>query len=144
MRVPPDERLTAAAAEAEPVRQLRMFTGWVGSGRTLTQTGRVTLADARELVGLLGTKDRLDPKIGDRVFRTKSSEELPGITTVVTWAKACRLVRVTGGRLVPVQRNAGLRDHPMELWARMCETFPRRCGGGCYCPPTCGLIACIR
>ena|SRR5919197_5947256 len=73
----PDERLTAAAAEAEPVRQLRAFTGWVGSGRTLTQTGRVTLADASELVGLLGTQDRLDPKIGDRVFRTKSSEELP-------------------------------------------------------------------
>jgi hypothetical protein len=38
-------------------------------------------------VGLLGTQDRLDPKIGDRVFRTKSSEELPGIITVVTWPR---------------------------------------------------------
>jgi Plasmid pRiA4b ORF-3-like protein len=105
----------------------------VGSGRTLTQTGRVTLADASELVGLLGTQDRLHPKIGDRVFRTKSSEELPGTTTVVTWAKACRLVRVTGGRLVGVQRNAGLLDHPMELWARMFETFPRL--GAALCLP---------
>jgi hypothetical protein len=140
MRMPPNDRLTAAAAEAEPVRQLRTFTGWVGSGRTLTQMGRVTLADARELVGLLGTQDRLDPKIGDRVFRTKSSEELPGITTVVTWAKACRLVRVTGGRLVPVQRNAGLLDHPMELWARMFETFPRL--GAALCPPGWGSRCC--
>ena len=97
MRMRPDERLTAAAAEAEPVRQLRALTGWVGSGRKLTQTGRVTLADTRELVVVLGTQAKLDPKIGDRVFRTKSSEELPGITTVVEWAKACRLVRVTAG-----------------------------------------------
>ena len=133
MRMAPDERLTAAATKAEPVRQLRAFTAWVGSGRTLTQTGRVTLADASELVGLLGTQDRLHPKIGDRVFRTKSSEELPGTTTVVTWAKACRLVRVTGGRLVGVQRNAGLLDHPMELWARMFETFPRL--GAALCLP---------
>jgi hypothetical protein len=128
----PEERLTAAAAEAEPVRHLRTFTGWVGTGRKLTQTGRVTLADARELVALLGTQDTLDPKIGDRVFRTKSSEELPGITTVVAWAKACRLVRVTGGRLVPVQRNAGVLDRPLELWARMFEVFPRL--GAVLCP----------
>jgi hypothetical protein len=133
MRTPPQESLTDTAAEAEPVRQLRAFTGWLGPGRKLTQTGRLTLADARELVVVLGTQDRLDPKIGDRVFRTKSSEELPGITTVVEWAKACRLVRVTGGRLVPVKRNAGLLDRPLELWARMFETFPRL--GAALCPP---------
>jgi hypothetical protein len=80
----PDERLAAAAAEAEPLRRLRVFTGRVGTGRKLTQTGRITLADARELVRLLGTGDVIDPKIGDRVFRTTSSEELPGITTVVS------------------------------------------------------------
>jgi hypothetical protein len=34
MRMPPDERLTAAAAEAEPVRQLRAFTvGWGAGAR---------------------------------------------------------------------------------------------------------------
>jgi hypothetical protein len=123
--MPTDERLTVVAAEVAPVRRLRTFTEWVGTGRKLTQTGRVTLADARELVAVLGTEDKLDPEIGDRVFRTKSSEELPGITTVVAWAKACRLVRVTGGRLVPVPRNASLLDRPLELWARMFETFPR-------------------
>ena len=133
MQTPPDERLAATAAEAEPLRRLRTFTGWAGTGRKLTQTGRVTLADARELVELLGTGDVIDPKIGDRVFRTKSSEELPGITTVGEWAKACRLVRVTRGRLVPVQRNAGLADRPLELWARMFEAFPRL--GAALCPP---------
>jgi hypothetical protein len=132
MRTPSDERLAATAAEAEPVRRLRAFTRWVGAGRKLTQTGRITLADARELVALLGTEEELDPKIGDRVFRTKSSEELPGITTVVEWAKASGLVRVTRGRLVAVKKHAGLLDRPLELWARMFEVFPRL--GAALCP----------
>lgn len=57
MRTPFDEALAAAAAEAEPLRRLRAFTEWVGVGRKLTRTGRITLADARELVGCsaLGT-----------------------------------------------------------------------------------------
>src|SRR5262245_39889832 len=132
MQAPPNEQLAAAAAEVAPLRRLCAFTGWVGAGRKLTQTGRVTLADARELVGLLGTGDVLDPKIGDRVFRTKSSEELRGLTTVVEWAKASRLVRVAGGRLVPVKKNAGLLDRPLELWARMFEVFPKL--GAALCP----------
>jgi Plasmid pRiA4b ORF-3-like protein len=132
MRTPSDEWLAATAAAAKPLRRLQAFTNWLGPGRKLTQTGRITLADARELVVLLGTRDVIDPKIGDRVFRTKSSEELPGITTVVEWAKASGLVRVTSGRLVPVKRNAGLLDRPLELWARMLEVFPRL--GAALCP----------
>jgi hypothetical protein len=132
MRTPSDEWLAATAAAAKPLRRLQALTNWLGPGRKLTQTGRITLADARELVVLLGTRDVIDPKIGDRVFRTKSSEELPGITTVVEWAKASGLVRVTSGRLVPVKRNAGLLDRPLELWARMLEVFPRL--GAALCP----------
>jgi hypothetical protein len=132
LRIPSDEWLAATAAEAAPVRRLRAFTGWVGAGRKLTQTGRITLADARELVVLLDTEDEIDPKIGDRVFRTKSSEELPGVTTVVEWAKASGLVRMTGGRLVPVKKHAGLLDRPLELWSRMFEVFPRL--GAALCP----------
>jgi hypothetical protein len=58
------------------VEQVRALVGWVGTGRKLTQTGRVTLADARALVEVLDTGDRMDPVIGDRTFKTKSSEEL--------------------------------------------------------------------
>ncbi len=125
MRTSSEESLAAAAAKAEPLRRLQAFTAWMGAGRKLTQTGRITLADARELVGLLGTGDVIDPKIGDRVFRTTSSEELRGITTVAEWAKASGLVRVTGGRLVQVKKHAGLLERPLELWARMFEAFPR-------------------
>src|SRR6266540_3892865 len=125
MQAQSSEQLAATAARAQPLRRLQAFTRWVGAGRKLTQTGRITLADARELVGLLGTGDVIDPKIGDRVFRTTSSEELRGITTVAEWAKASGLARVTSGRLVGVKKYAGLLERPLELWARMFEAFPR-------------------
>jgi hypothetical protein len=125
MQTSSEESLAAAAAEAEPLRRLQAFTRWVGGGRKLTQTGRITLADARELVGLLGTQDVIDPEIGDRVFRTKSSEELRGITLVAEWARASGLVRRTGSKLVAVKKHAGLLERPLELWAQMFEAFPR-------------------
>lgn len=96
---------------------------WLGPGRKLTRTGRITLADARELVALLDTGDQIDPKIGDRTFRTKSSEELYELTLVVEWAKAARLVRAAKGRLVPVRSRAGLLDRPLELAGRLWEVL---------------------
>src|SRR6266568_8815618 len=107
--------LEVAAEHAVLTGQIRSLVAWVGSGRKLTQTGRIGLADARHLVELLGTGDTIDPKIGDRVFKTKSSEELAHLTRIVEWAKAARLVRVTGTRLVPVKKNAALPDRPLDL-----------------------------
>jgi hypothetical protein len=112
MKPPTDEALAGAAT---PLRQVQMFTEWVGAGRKLTQTGRITLADARELVGLLGTADEIDPKIGDRVFRTRSGEELPGFTTIAEWAKASGLERVTGGLV------------SASGWSRRSATSPLPC-----------------
>jgi hypothetical protein len=112
------------------LRRLCAFTSWVGSGRALTQTGRVKLADARELVTLLGTGDDFDPMNGR--FRTTSSAELPGLSLIVAWATACGLVRVNRGRLVAVRRNASLRDRPAELWDRMFAAFPLL--GDVLCP----------
>jgi hypothetical protein len=86
----------AAGEKAELTSQLRSFLAWVGDGRKLTQTGRVSLADARHLVELLGTGDTIDPKIGDRVFRTKSSEELAYLTRVVEWAPRAWFPRKRG------------------------------------------------
>ena len=96
--------------------------GWVGEGRALTQTGRVRLADVRELVVLLDTGDLPDPQ--NASARITSSAELPELTAVVEWAKACRLVRVNKGRLVPVKKNMALLDRPLELWAAMLEALP--------------------
>jgi len=95
---------------------MRAFTEWVGGGRKLTQTGKLTLSDARALVALLETGEEIDPKIGDRVFRTKSSTELPGLNLIVEWAKAAGLVRVVKGRLLPVKKAAPLLKDPERLW----------------------------
>jgi Plasmid pRiA4b ORF-3-like protein len=117
--------LEAAAEKAELTGQIRSFMTWLGKGRKLTQTGRIGLADARHLVELLTTGDTIDPKIGDRTFKTMSSEQLPHLTRVVAWMKATRLIRVTGGRLVPVKKNAGLADRPLDLVLALLEAYPR-------------------
>ncbi|MCA1671675.1 MAG: hypothetical protein LC799_05560, partial [Actinobacteria bacterium] len=112
MTSPARDDIAAAAAESAVVGQVVDFVGWVGDGRKLTQTGALTLADARVLVDRLGTGDRIDPAIGDKVFKTKSSVELLGLSLIVEWAKAARLVRVVRGRLVPVKKAAALLERP--------------------------------
>ncbi|MGH3720471.1 MAG: plasmid pRiA4b ORF-3 family protein [Pseudonocardiaceae bacterium] len=113
------------AAESVLVRQVVDFVRWVGDGRKLTQKGAITLADARVLLDRLGTGDELDPAIGERVFKTKSSVELLGLSLIVEWAKAARLVRVVRGRLVPVKKAVVLLDRPAELWMALFEVFGR-------------------
>lgn len=109
--------------KSELVEQVRAFVSWVGAGRKLTQTGRITMTDARVLVESLDTGDRLDPAIGDRVYRTNSSQDLYNLTLVVEWAKAARLVRRTGTKLVPVKKNAALLDDPSALSLTLFTTF---------------------
>ncbi len=112
--------MTSVGGEPAPPRELRALLAWVGDGRALTQTGRIKLADARELAVLLGTGE-------ERALieqRITSSAELPALSLVVEWGKACRLVRVNRGRLVPVKKHAGLLQRPAELWERMFEAFP--------------------
>jgi hypothetical protein len=103
---------------------ITVFVGWLSTGRKLTQTGRLTLADARTLVELLGTRDQIDPVVGGRVSRTKSSEELSGLNLMFEWAKAARLVRVVHGRVVPVAKNAKLAADPEKLLPALLEAFP--------------------
>jgi hypothetical protein len=117
--------LEAAAEKAPLTRQIRSLLAWLGEGRKLTQTGRIGLADARYLVELLGTSDQIDPEIGGRIFKTKSSEELTQLTGIVEWAKATRLVRVTGAKLVPVKKNAALADRPLDLVLAMLAAYPK-------------------
>lgn len=126
----------AAAASARAPRQVIALTRWVGAGRKLTQTGQLTVADARHLVALLDTGDEIDPAIGGRVFRTRSSAELPRLSVVLAWAKAAGLLRVVHGRLVPVKKNQRLLDQPTALWTAMFTAFdqlgPAICFSGWY------------
>ena len=117
--------LEAAAEKAELTGQIRSLLAWVGPGRKLTATGRIGLADARHLVELLGTGDRIDPEIGGRVFRTKSSEDLAHLNRIVEWAKAARLVRISGTKLMAVKKNAALARRPLDLVLALLEAYPR-------------------
>ncbi|MGN9890299.1 hypothetical protein [Micromonospora sp. L31] len=107
---------------------------WLRDGRTLTTTGRLRLADGRELVALLDTGDILNPMVGDRVFRTRSSDDLYGLTVLVAWARAARVVRVVKGRLVPVKSAAKVLADPLALSRRaftaLFELGEAVCGGG--------------
>jgi hypothetical protein len=116
--------LETAAAQAPLARKIRSFAVWAGAGRKLTQTGKITLSDARHLVELLQTGDTIDPAIGDRVFKTTSSTELGGLTRIAEWAKGARLIRVTGNRLVPVKKNAALLDRPLDLVVALAGAYP--------------------
>ncbi|MQA13390.1 MAG: hypothetical protein GEV09_04220 [Pseudonocardiaceae bacterium] len=111
------------AEQSDALRRLRAFTEWAGDGRKLTQTGRIRLTDARTLVPLLDTGDTIDPVIGDRRFKTQSTQELPGLNLIVDWARAIRLVRVVKGRIAAVQKNRALLRRPLELWDRAFEVF---------------------
>jgi hypothetical protein len=125
----------ADAAVSQWTTRVVAFTRWVGPGRRVTKTGRLTLAQAqaRELVPALDTGDVIDPVVHGRVHRTTSTEELPELNTTCAWAKAARLVRVTGGKLVVVQKNAVLLERPVLLWERMFATFGAL--GPAICPP---------
>ncbi len=111
------------AAVSQWTTRVVAFTRWVGPGRRVTQTGRLTLAQARELVPALDTADVIDPVVHGQVHRTTSSEELPDLNTTCAWAKAARLVRATSGKLVVVRKNAVLLERPVPLWERMFTTF---------------------
>lgn len=124
--------MAAAVVSARALRQMAALTRWVGAGRKLTQTGQLTMADARHLVALLETGDEIDPVIGDRVFRTRSSADLTGLAVVVAWAKAAGLLRIVRGRLVPVKKNQRLLDQPTALWAAAFSAFDQL--GPAICP----------
>jgi hypothetical protein len=98
---------------------------WRWLRRKLTATGRIGLADARQLVELLGTGDTIDPEIGGRVFKTRSSEDLAHLSRIAEWAKAARLVRASGTKLMPVKKNAALAERPLDLVLALLEAYLR-------------------
>ncbi len=113
----PEADLSEAARIAEAslaYRRLCALHDYFSEPRPLTQRGNLRLADARHLVEVLETGDRMDEVIGDRQFKTKSSAELVGLVTIVEFAKRIGVLRVHRGRLVAVKRWAGMRAKPLE------------------------------
>ncbi|MDP9799615.1 hypothetical protein J2S43_008127 [Catenuloplanes nepalensis] len=130
---PPRETVVDAAAGSVTLSRLLRFTEWVGDGRALTPKGNLKLADTAELIALFGLKDVLNPVIGDKTFKTTSSEELYETSLLFAWAKEARFVRVVKGRLLPVKSAAKTLKDPVAAAERAFEAFFRI--GRAVCPP---------
>ncbi|QFQ99443.1 hypothetical protein F9278_28520 [Streptomyces phaeolivaceus] len=109
--LPSDSELRRPAEASTTVAQLRSLAEWAGrEGRLVTAAGRLRMADARELVDVLGT--------GDRTEGVRSSNDLPRLGLLVEWAKKARLVRVAKGRLYAVAKARPVLADPLQLWSR--------------------------
>ncbi|MHB8438981.1 MAG: hypothetical protein ACYDD4_07445 [Acidimicrobiales bacterium] len=110
----PAAELQAAAEASALFQHVRGLVTFVGDGRKLTDRGNLTLADARQLVDVLGTGDRLDEQFGDRVFRTRSATELPQLDLAFRVALGAGVL-LTKGRMLRVGPNAALLEgDPLE------------------------------
>jgi hypothetical protein len=117
--VPSASEQVALAAEAEQsalLERLRRFTTWAGEGRTLTATGNLQRAAGPELIALLGTDDRFDERIGDRVFKTKSTVELREVDLTFQLARRAGFVKVRKGVVSATRRGAQLGRDPIGDW----------------------------
>lgn len=124
--LPAEPELRDAAERSSLVVKLRKFVEWVGDGRALTGTGTLKLADARELVSLLDTGDRLEWELGGQVQRVRSSADLPNLAIVFELAKRARIVRVVKGKLVRVAKATPLLRNAPALWAAAVDAVPER------------------
>jgi hypothetical protein len=125
VELPDEAELEDAARSSVALARLVTFTRYVGAGRKLTQKGHLTLEDGRALVELLGTGDEVDQRIGDEVFRTHSTAELPVLTLTFRWARAAGFVKVRHGRASMTARGASLGRRPLEDWRAALEGFLR-------------------
>ncbi len=110
VRLAPEPELVLAAAEVPLMARLRAFVAWVGSGRRLTETGRLRVQDARELVDVLG----LGTLPADVALR--SSSDLPEIDWTYALADGGLLVDVSGSRLVTTELGRSMSDRPLDAW----------------------------
>lgn len=121
--LPSEEELAAAVRSSEALARLMAFAQYVGKGRKLTQKGHLGLSDGRALVELLETGDEVDQQIGDKVFKTHSTSELPVLTLTFRWARAAGFVKVRHGDVSITARGTSLGKEPLEDWRAAFEGF---------------------
>ena len=139
------EPASAAALEemsdSLAIRRFDLLADFYGDGRKLTQTGNPTLADARELVGLLGTNDVLDPRFGDKTFRTRSADDLPELAFTIRWAIAAGALRKQHGRLRATASWRKLANDPARRWQKAIDAVLKLGPVVSYAPSRLGEVA---
>ncbi len=82
---PPIEDVERSAADSRLLQMINALVDYVGpKGIAVTQVGNLRLADAKELVGLLGTADVFERKLpwNDQIEPVRSSTDLSQLTLV--------------------------------------------------------------
>ncbi|WP_432133077.1 hypothetical protein [Streptomyces sp. bgisy154] len=143
----PLEVLREQARGSVLLAQLATLVREIGAnGRSLTKTGRLRVADARELAGRLDTTaglpaegtptrttatpaavhraPRLPHLRGDDPAAARTADDLPSLSLLVAWATTARLIRVHKGRLVAVARARKDVDDPAALAVRAVRALP--------------------
>ncbi|MCZ7533868.1 MAG: hypothetical protein M5U23_10795 [Acidimicrobiia bacterium] len=110
--LPPIDELESTARNTVAYTQLQRLVDYVGDGKPLTDRGNLKLVDGKALVDLLETADRFDEKIGDRVFKTRSSADLAGVDLIFQMALEAKILTRKGKKLLPGP-NADLIDDPL-------------------------------
>jgi hypothetical protein len=121
--LPPEDAIRESRSTAPVLAMFARLAEFTGTGRRLTQNGNLGLADARELVGLLSTGDSFDERIGDRVFATRSSVDLPVLRLVFTWAKKAGVVRVQHGKVLATRRGLAIAGDPGGMYDRAVDAL---------------------
>jgi len=115
--------VAASAEHTEVLARFEILTSFFGNGRKLTQTGRPTLADAKELVTRLGTKDHVDETIGDRTFKTRSAAALPELAFMIRWAVSAGALRKEHGKLRATASWLKLEGKPLQQWLKAADAL---------------------
>ena len=111
----PEEELARAAQEAPLMARLAAFVDWVGSGRKLTDSGRIRLRDIPELVEVL----RLG--VLPAGFAPRSSSDLPELDWTHALADAGLLVDVTRRGLLTTELGREMRNRALDAWKSVFE-----------------------
>ncbi len=123
IELPGEDELARAAEASRGLALLAGFARYVGDGRKLTRLGFLTLSDGRALVELLETGDVIDPRIGDRPYRTRSTAELPLLNLLFRWARAAGFVKVRHGWVSITRRGRSMGRKPIADWQAAFEGF---------------------
>jgi hypothetical protein len=118
--VPPGEdELRELAGGTRALDLLRRLVAWLGSGRRATGKGNLGVAESKELVDVLDTGDPVDVSYGGQTSRTRSMDDLRGVSLVVRLAKEADVVRREGPRLVPGPTASLLVEDPQAAWSEV-------------------------
>ncbi|MDP9407046.1 MAG: hypothetical protein M3P95_03915 [Actinomycetota bacterium] len=116
--VPPvQDELRELAAATPALDLLSRLVRWLGSGRRATPKGNLGVAESKELVDVLDTGDPIDVSYGGHPSRTRSMDDLRGVSLVVRLAVEADVVRRQSQRLVPGPTARLLAEDPRAAWS---------------------------